>query len=116
MLAEGGAFDLHDRARLARRQPGARSDARSLRRVRAAWAGGGGGRFAPARRAGEPIPSRVQLVFHFEPPAPAATPPSAAPPTIPLPLEPKTSPPPPAGIDPAPSLPAALDVTVMGRR
>jgi iron complex outermembrane receptor protein len=65
-------------------------------------------RFQPARRDGAAIPSRVQLVFHFEPPA----------------LEPATKAPPPATAQapaavpvagPAPE-PRALDVSVVGRR
>ncbi len=72
-------------------------------------------RFRPALRDGVAVPSRVQLLFHFEPPPaptsqPTAPPPLATPtpePTI-APTEPPTAPSSPA--------PAALDVTVLGRR
>jgi TonB family protein len=70
-------------------------------------------RFRPALRDGVAVPSRVQLLFHFEPPVaaapqPTATPPPAAPtPTLTVAL-PEAPPPSPA--------PAALDVTVLGRR
>ncbi|MDB4982766.1 MAG: TonB family protein / TonB-dependent receptor, partial [Myxococcales bacterium] len=79
----------------------------------AAMATAGRWRFAPARRGAVPIPSRVQLVFHFEPPAPVAILPSAPPPTRPRPPEPTTTP---AGGGAAGTGPSALDVTVMGRR
>src|SRR5262249_4524484 len=52
-------------------------------------------RFRPALRGGVAVPSRVQLLFHFEPPVPAANPPSPA---------------------PVNRAPAPLDVTVLGRR
>ena len=74
-------------------------------------------RFKPALREGVPVPSRVELLFHFEPPPP----PGAR----------VAGPPPPAGAAPAPALSAppapetpapklaeiaAIDVTVRGRR
>ncbi|HVR61807.1 MAG TPA: TonB family protein [Polyangia bacterium] len=101
-------------------------------------------RFRPATRDGVPIPSRVQLLFHFEPPpapppasiAPAqpaappdaatpataatAEPPGTAPPTTAPALAPPTPPPPPPSPSspppPTPSPPAAIDVTIVGRR
>jgi TonB family protein len=78
-------------------------------------------RFRPALRGGVGVPSRVQLVFHFEPPAVAApllvAPAPAAPPVAPTPapgIEPTTreTVPPPAPV----RAPSALDVTVLGRR
>jgi iron complex outermembrane recepter protein len=69
-------------------------------------------RFRPAQRDGAAIPSRVQLVFHFEPPAaaPAAAPASqtdgASAPAAPE-VKPATT---------AAPVPRALDVSVMGRR
>jgi iron complex outermembrane receptor protein len=90
-------------------------------------------RFKPATRDGAPIASRVQLLFHFEPPTPPqpATPapvaqlstpapggalvqPAGAPMPVAVPLlAPALAPEPP----PAPSKgPAAIDVTVLGRR
>jgi iron complex outermembrane recepter protein len=72
-------------------------------------------RFRPARRDGVAVASRVQLLFHFEPPAaatpqPASAPPPATPAPLPvvLPTEAPSAPPSPA--------PPALDVTVLGRR
>jgi TonB family protein len=73
---------------------------------RAALQAAGGWRFRPARRAGVAVSSRVQLLFHFEPPLT-----SGAPPTPPVP----GAPPVPAAPPPA-ATPAALDVTVLGRR
>lgn len=82
-------------------------------------------RFKPALRDGVPVASRVQLLFHFEPPAspppeapppapaPAPSQPAAATPVavpVPAPAAPAETPP------PAPKGPAALDVTVVGRR
>ncbi|MEA2697752.1 MAG: hypothetical protein QOI66_2023, partial [Myxococcales bacterium] len=62
---------------------------------RAAMEAAGRWRFQPAvRDDGVPVSSRVQLLFHFEPPAAPVRPAAAAP----------------------PSDPAALDVTVVGRR
>ncbi|HXU63323.1 MAG TPA: TonB family protein, partial [Polyangia bacterium] len=80
-------------------------------------------RFKPALREGTPVASRVQLLFHFEPPA---APPPEAPPS-PQPAPPQTAAAPvavpvaaPAPVaetpPPAPKGPAALDVTVVGRR
>ena len=85
-------------------------------------------RFRPATRDGVPVPSRVQLLFHFEPPpvvAPAggpATSPVAAPPgavstTLPtstpgLPALPEVAPSP----APKPGEVSAIDVSVRGRR
>ncbi len=78
-------------------------------------------RFRPARRSGKVVASRVQLLFHFEPPA-VSTPqdPTSPPPRPALtsqeqsasslatpPTEPKTE---------SPPAPSALDVTVLGRR
>jgi TonB family protein len=72
-------------------------------------------RFRPALRDGVAVPSRVQLLFHFEPPpAPTSQPAAAPPPVAPAPVPtivPTETPAPPAS--PAPS---ALDVTVLGRR
>jgi iron complex outermembrane recepter protein len=76
-------------------------------------------RFQAARRAGLAVPSRVQLLFHFEPPA-------APSPLAPLPRPAPVAPPPAAlpsasalaagsAPEPAPA-PAALDVSVLGRR
>ena len=89
-------------------------------------------RFKPALREGTPVASRVQLLFHFEPPPagpPAAAPPAAAQspaappaaatPAAPLPVaQPMPAPPPAPEAAPAPAAkgPAALDVTVVGRR
>jgi iron complex outermembrane receptor protein len=80
-------------------------------------------RFTPALRGGVAVPSRVQLLFHFEPPPmttptpspPAATTPSAPAPIPTRPLGPTTPPSLPAGAGLA-ALPSALDVTVTGRR
>ncbi|HVV16200.1 MAG TPA: TonB family protein [Polyangia bacterium] len=94
---------------------------------RAALQAAMGWRFKPAQRDGVPVAARVQLLFHFEPPAeqpavPAAAAPNAAPaaaggpPPIAVPLP---AAPPPA-VEPAPpqagKAPAALDVMVVGRR
>ena len=78
-------------------------------------------RFRPALRGGVAVPSRVQLLFHFEPPAVAAPLPAA-----PAPAAPPAASAPTPGIDPttretgpppAPiRSPSALDVTVLGRR
>jgi iron complex outermembrane recepter protein len=71
-------------------------------------------RFRPALRDGVAVPSRVQLLFHFEPPPAPTSQPPAPPPATPTPVptiaptEAPTAPPSPA--------PAALDVTVLGRR
>ena len=80
-------------------------------------------RFLPATRDGAAIPSRIQLLFHFEPPlAPPGTPPAqpGAPSTTPTPAPPATAPPapatPPASPLVAPATPAAIDVTILGRR
>ena len=83
-------------------------------------------RFRPALSDGVPIASRVQLLFHFEPPpsppqpAPSrATAPSAAGPTGSVSGPPAPAPPAPEGPAPAPAKPAeiaAIDVTVRGRR
>ncbi len=87
---------------------------------RAAMAAAGRWRFQPARRDGAAIPSRIQLVFHFEPPPPAAPPVAVAVPTPaggaappPAPRE-NPTPPSPAPLPAQP--PAALDVSVIGRR
>jgi TonB family protein len=77
-------------------------------------------RFRPALRDGVAVASRVQLLFHFEPPVPPPQPapvastkpePPAGSPAIP---SPEPTPEPPATVPPA--APAALDVTVFGRR
>jgi len=77
-------------------------------------------RFRPALRDGVAVASRVQLLFHFEPPVPPPQPapaastksePPAGPAAIPAPAP---TPEPPATAPPA--APAALDVTVLGRR
>jgi iron complex outermembrane receptor protein len=81
-------------------------------------------RFKPALREGTPVASRVQLLFHFEPPPASAPPPAAAAPApaAPAPPPPVAVPlpaPPPAPEPASPSAaraPAALDVTVVGRR
>jgi iron complex outermembrane receptor protein len=98
-------------------------------------------RFKPALRDGAPIASRVQLLFHFEPPAapppaapaaapsapPASTPaassgtPPPSPPatSAPLPVAvplPASSPPPEPVLAAPSKGPAALDVNVFGRR
>jgi iron complex outermembrane receptor protein len=79
---------------------------------RAAMAAAAGWRFQPARRAGQPVASRIQLVFHFEPPATSAASPPALAAAPPPRLLPAPSPPPPAEAAP----PVALDVSVVGRR
>ena len=74
-------------------------------------------RFRPAQRDGVAVPSRVQLLFHFEPPPATMAPPApdshtpfAKPePSSPTATETTTS----APVVPAP---AAIDVTVLGRR
>jgi TonB family protein len=67
-------------------------------------------RFRPALRAGVALASRVELLFHFEPPVPPQEPsaPTQEPTTPPVAVAPVA----PA----APAAPAALDVTVLGRR
>jgi TonB family protein len=85
----------------------------------AAMATAGLWRFEPARRDGVPIPSRVQLVFHFEPPAappPAPTPPQRGAAPIPqaVPIEEQPAAAAPEAKSERP--PAALDVSVVGRR
>jgi TonB family protein len=86
---------------------------------RAAMAAAGRWRFQPARRGGEPVPSRIQLVFHFEPPV-SPPPPSAAPkvpePAPPLPAVVAAPPLPTAPEAPAAPIPGVLDVAVVGRR
>jgi TonB family protein len=74
-------------------------------------------RFRPALRGDVAVPSRVQLLFHFEPPA-VATPAPLAPPTPTPPTQsaPLLTTPPPASKTESPPTPAALDVTVLGRR
>ncbi len=88
-------------------------------------------RFHPALRDGTPVASRVQLLFHFEPPPPASVPPPAASApapagssmpaaapttTAPLPVAVPVPPPAPeAAPAPTKGLPA-LDVNVLGRR
>jgi iron complex outermembrane receptor protein len=72
-------------------------------------------RFKPASRGGAPVPSRVELLFHFEPPPEAAaavgstSPPAgaAAPAAVQSPVETPA---------PKPAETAAIDVTVRGRR
>jgi iron complex outermembrane receptor protein len=90
-------------------------------------------RFRPASRGGVPITSRIQLLFHFEPPAvapaqsgraPAAAPGGATPPPPPAaPAAPAqiTVVPAPTAAPPAPEAPPSpgpviLDVSVLGRR
>jgi TonB family protein len=74
-------------------------------------------RFRPALRGAVAVPSRVQLLFHFEPSAVATpAPPAQAAPTPPeQPATPSTTLPP-ASKTESPPTPAALDVTVLGRR
>jgi TonB family protein len=73
-------------------------------------------RFRPALRGGVTVASRVPLLFHFEPPAPAPPPAPAMkqqePPSLPSPAPTPETPVP----APTPAAPAALDVTVLGRR
>ena len=81
-------------------------------------------RFRPAMRDGVPVASRVQLLFHFEPPAvvtpaaaPAAPPSGAVSTTLPtsapgLPALPEVTPSP----APKPGEASAIDVSVRGRR
>ena len=85
-------------------------------------------RFRPATRDGVPVASRVQLLFHFEPPpavaptvtptaSPAAPPPGAVSTTLPtstpgLPALPEGAP----GPAPKPGDISAIDVSVRGRR
>jgi len=94
---------------------------------RAALQAAMGWRFKPAQRDGVPVAARVQLLFHFEPPAepPPAPPPSGPtpgqtlPPASPAPVAvPLPAPEASGETAPAPSAkaPAALDVTVVGRR
>jgi len=79
-------------------------------------------RFRPALRAGVAVASRVELLFHFEPPAPPQEPAPVAPSTPEPSVVPAVAPSPPPTQEPTPSLavdpaaPAALDVTVLGRR
>jgi iron complex outermembrane recepter protein len=87
-------------------------------------------RFRPATRNGVSIASRVQLLFHFEAP-PVAAPPSVGPGAPPLPAPPADrapagaptaitavpeSEPSPAAKAGGPTVPAAIDVNVRGRR
>jgi TonB family protein len=74
-------------------------------------------RFRPAVRNGVAVASRVELLFHFEPPAPPQEPAPAAP-AIPEPsVVPAAIPSPPSTQEPTTTpAPAALDVTVLGRR
>ena len=74
-------------------------------------------RFQPALRGGVAVASRVQVLFHFEPPpviAPAPAPAPTAPPLL------TANPPANSPAEPAPVVPptasSALDVTVLGRR
>ncbi len=98
---------------------------------RAALQAAMGWRFKPAQRDGVPVAARVQLLFHFEPPAEApAAPPAAPPPPSPTAGQAQPAEPPPVAVPlpaaPAPATepaappagkpPAALDVTVVGRR
>ena len=76
-------------------------------------------RFRPATRDGAPVASKVQLLFHFEPPAAAGAAPAA--PVAPLPSVPPApaapeAPAPAAAPAPKPAEGAAIDVTVRGRR
>src|SRR5206468_7938344 len=95
---------------------------------RAALQAAMGWRFKPAQRDGVPVAARVQLLFHFEPPAepppaplpapapanaPAAQPAEPPPVAVPLPVAPAPASEP---APPAAKGPAALDVTVVGRR
>ena len=75
-------------------------------------------RFRPALRSSVAVPSRIQVLFHFEPPAPALTPPAVPSPGAgaPTPLPTPTVAPTPPAPAATPRLPAALDVTVLGRR
>ncbi|HLK89372.1 MAG TPA: TonB family protein [Polyangia bacterium] len=75
---------------------------------RAALKAAMGWRFRPALRDGTPVASRIQLLFHFEPPAMSPPLPVAVP--LPAPAPPSEPPTPPA------KGPAALDVDVLGRR
>jgi iron complex outermembrane receptor protein len=67
-------------------------------------------RFNPASRAGLPVQSRLQLLFHFEPPTAA---PALAARAIPTPFPPLS---PGAPLASPVALPPAIDVTVSGRR
>jgi len=73
-------------------------------------------RFRPAERDGVPVASRVQLLFHFEPPPTIAAQPSAGTPSTPaVPSAPRQI----APVEPSasqPAEPSAIDVTVRGRR
>ena len=82
-------------------------------------------RFRPATRAGVPISSRVQLLFHFEPPpagAPLASPAATPAPAAASPASTAAASEPPALAEiapppaPKPAEPSAIDVTVRGRR
>ncbi len=82
-------------------------------------------RFKPALRDGVAVPSRVQLLFHFEPPplpslpAPPSKPETASPPAVPAPTPTTQSPAVPAPVpttESPPAAPSALEVTVLGRR
>ena len=75
-------------------------------------------RFRPALRSSVAVPSRIQVLFHFEPPAPALTPPAVPSPGAgaPTPLPTPTVAPTPPAPAATPRPPAALDVTVLGRR
>jgi iron complex outermembrane recepter protein len=87
-------------------------------------------RFRPALRDGVPIPSRIQLLFHFEPPPAAPTAPTQpaaarlapdttqAPGAAPSPVVVTSIPAPTPVVPETPQLrmPAALDVSVLGRR
>jgi len=86
-------------------------------------------RFKPAERDGVPVPSRIQLLFHFDAPSPAqvAAARAAAPsgaggapaPAAPLPVATPVAAPPaeaPAEASPPPGTPRVLDVSVVGRR
>jgi iron complex outermembrane receptor protein len=78
-------------------------------------------RFRPAVRDGIAIASRVQLLFHFEPPPAAPNSPAAASAPVP-PASPVVATPPPSGAEGGPQPAAkpadvsAIDVTVRGRR
>jgi TonB family protein len=75
-------------------------------------------RFRPALRAGVAVASRVELLFHFEPPAQPQEPAPAAPAIQEPSVVPAVVPSPPPTQEPPPTTPspAALDVTVLGRR
>jgi iron complex outermembrane receptor protein len=74
-------------------------------------------RFKPALRGGVAVPSRVELLFHFEPPPEAAA--AAAAPPVPTGAAPAGPPSAPLSAEtpaPKPAEAAAIDVTVRGRR